>query len=566
MEKAKPEPLSPSAPRPQPAKAPSSPQQRPGQGQGQGQASGTVGGESGAGSPGAIGLAPRQVAWQVLQAVAAGAYADGALERELQRHPLTGQDRALATELAYGAIRQRRLLDGWLDQLGKVPAERQPPKLRWLLHLGLYQLLASDRVPASAAVSTSVELAKRGGLARLAPVVNGLLRSFLRQQEAGNGLVLPADPALALARRQSLPDWLAQALLAWLPAPEAEAFAVACNQPPSLDLRCNPLRGSREQLLADLRAAGVAAEPLAGLPQGLVLGGRSGDLRQLPGYAEGRWCVQDRSAQRIAPLLDPQPGERILDACAAPGGKSTHLAELMGDRGEVVALDRSAARLQRVGRNLERLGLTCVHPRVGDGTTLAGRPGPSPADADVDVEPGQADGAAGPAALTPSASSGPGNCDGAWWQGGFDRILVDAPCSGLGTLARHADARWRIGPAAIDELVRLQGQLLEGLAPLLRPGGRLVYATCTVHPRENGELIAAFLAAHPGWRLLESWQLWPGQGPGGALEDARASGPGAPTAEADPAPAGQAPSPAGAGPGPGPGGDGFFAAALQAPG
>ena len=499
--------MSRSAPRPTPAQAPGTPQPRPEPG----------GGATGAG----IGLAPRQVAWQVLSAVAAGAFADGALERELQRQPLTGQDRALATELAYGAIRQRRLLDAWLDQLGKVPAERQPPKLRWLLHLGLYQLLASDRVPASAAVSTSVELAKRGGLARLAPVVNGLLRSFLRQQEAGGELVLPADPALALAQRQSLPDWLAQALLIWLPAPEAEAYAVACNQPPSLDLRCNPLRGSREQLLADLRAAGVAAEPLAGLPQGLVLGGRSGDLRQLPGFAEGRWCVQDRSAQRIAPLLDPQPGERILDACAAPGGKSTHLAELMGDRGEVVALDRSAARLQRVGRNLERLGLTCIQTRVGDGTHLAQD-------------------------LAGSLSPGPGAGDGAWWQGGFDRILVDAPCSGLGTLARHADARWRIGPAAIDDLVLLQRQLLEGLAPLLRPGGRLVYSTCTVHPRENGELVASFLAAHPHWRLLESWQLWPGQGPAGV-----AAGPAGEAlgTHGDPT-----------------GGDGFFAAALQAPG
>lgn len=512
--------MSPSAPRPNPAKAPGSPQPRP---------------ETGGG---AIGLAPRQVAWQVLQAVAAGAYADGALERELQRQPLTGQDRALATELAYGAIRQRRLLDAWLDQLGKVPAERQPPKLRWLLHLGLYQLLASDRVPASAAVSTCVELAKRGGLARLAPVVNGLLRSFLRQQEAGGGLVLSTDPALALAQRQSLPDWLAQALLTWLPAPQAEAFAGACNQPPSLDLRCNPLRGSREQLLADLRAAGVAAEPLADLPQGLVLLGRSGDLRQLPGYAEGRWCVQDRSAQRIAPLLDPQPGERILDACAAPGGKSTHLAELMGDRGEVVALDRSAARLQRVGRNLERLGLTCIQTRVGDGTQLDGRPEPTPAD----PEPTPSQAGDDPGASTPA----PGAGDDAWWQGGFDRILVDAPCSGLGTLARHADARWRIGPAAIDELVLLQRQLLEGLAPLLRPGGRLVYATCTVHPRENGELIAAFLAAHPPWRLLESWQLWPGLGPAG-----EAAGPQGQALRAGGDPTG---------------GDGFYAAALQAPG
>ena len=553
--------MSPSAPRPNPAKAPGAPQPRPepGGGANAGANSGAIGAANSAAIGGAIGLAPRQVAWQVLQAVAAGAYADGALERELQRQPLVGQDRALATELAYGAIRQRRLLDAWLDQLGKVPAERQPPKLRWLLHLGLYQLLASDRVPASAAVTTSVELAKRGGLARLAPVVNGLLRSFLRQQEAGGGLVLPADPALALAQRQSLPDWLAQALLAWLPPPQAEAFAGACNRPPSLDLRCNPLRGSRDQLLADLRAAGVAAEPLAGLPQGLVLGGRSGDLRQLPGYAEGRWCVQDRSAQRIAPLLDPQPGERILDACAAPGGKSTHLAELMGDRGEVVALDRSAARLQRVGRNLERLGLTCIQTRVGDGTHLAGRPQPTPAD----PENGESQGADGPGARTALAGARtalPSAGDGAWWQGGFDRILVDAPCSGLGTLARHADARWRIGPAAIDELVVLQRQLLEGLAPLLRPGGRLVYATCTVHPRENGDLIAAFLADHPDWQLLESWQLWPGQGPAGEAAG-EAAGP-----EGEGLGAGDVVLGAGAEAGANPsGGDGFFAAALQAP-
>ena len=440
-----------------------------------------------------MGLGPRRVAWQVLQAVAAGAYADGALERELGRTELSVADRGLATELAYGAIRQRRLLDAWLDLLGKVPAHKQPPKLRWLLHLGLYQLLASERVPAAAAVSTTVELAKRGGLTRLAPVVNGLLRAFLRRQQAGQPLPLSADPAEALGVRQSLPAWLADALLQWLPEAQAEAFGRACNTPPALDLRVNRLRSSREAVLQALAAAGVAAEPIPGLPDGLTLTGRSGDLRLLPGYAEGHWCVQDRAAQRIAPLLDPQPGERILDACAAPGGKSTHLAELMRDQGSVLALDRGEARLRRVERNSARLGLGCIQPRHGDAATLA--------------------------AEAPEL------------RGSFDRILVDAPCSGLGTLARHADARWRIDPSSIDALVVLQRQLLEGLLPLLKPGGRLVYATCTVHPRENGELIAAFLADHPGWTLRESWQLWPG-----AL-------------------AGEA----------GVGGDGFFAASLQAP-
>ena len=426
-----------------------------------------------------VGLAPRQLAWQVLLAVGAGAYADLALERELQRHPLEGADRALATELAYGAIRQRRLLDGWLDALGKVPAARQPPKLRWLLHLGLYQLLFSTRVPASAAVSTSVELAKQGGMGRLAPVVNGLLRACGRRRagakpEPWDGLgPLPADPASCLGLRHSLPAWLAELAMQW---PEPELFAAACNQPPALDLRVNPLRTSRAAVLEAFAAAGLEAAPLPELANGLTLRGRSGELRHLPGYGEGHWCVQDRSAQAVGLLLDPQPGERILDACAAPGGKSTHLAELIGDQGEVWAVDRSEGRLRRVGVNAARLGLGSIHTLVADATELA--------------------------AEKPE------------WCGWFDRILLDAPCSGLGTLARHADARWRITPALIGELVLLQRRLLEALLPLLKPGGQLVYATCTVNSAENSQLLQAFLGDHPAWQCLQQWQRWPAPGGG----------------------------------------------------
>ena len=445
------------------------------------------------------GLDARQAAWQVLQAVASGAYADAALERELQRRRLEPADRALATELAYGAIRQRGLLDAWLDQLGRVPARRQPPLLRWLLHVGLYQLLFSDRVPAAAAVSTTVELAKRGGLARLAPVANGILRGLLRRRgefaamaeapvadvsAAANaaiapwqGLELPDDPAAALALRRSLPLWLAELVLQWLPAERAEAFAIACNQPPPLDLRLNPLRSSAAPLLAALGQAGVEAEPITGLASGIQLRGRSGDLRRLPGFTDGAWCVQDRAAQRIAPLLAPEPGQWVLDACAAPGGKSTHLAELIADQGSIWAVDRSEARLERLRRNAERLGLRCIHTLAAEAQQLA------------EQRPD--------------------------WRGRFERILIDAPCSGLGTLARHVDARWRITAAAIAELTRLQRQLLEGTLPLLAPRGRLVYATCTVHPAENGELIAAFLAHHPELELLDSSQSWPGDGQAG---------------------------------------------------
>ena len=431
------------------------------------------------------GLRPRLLAWQVLQAVAGGAYADGALERVLQRAgSLPAADRALLTELAYGTIRQQGLLDGWLDQLGKVPASRQPPKLRWVLQIGAYQLLFCGGIPPSAAVNTSVELARAVGLARLAPVVNGMLRALGRRhgqdgEQGGDpwaGLALPPEPAASLALRRSLPAWLAQALLSWLPPDQAEAVAAASNAAPQLDLRVNRLRTNREQLQQDLAAAGAASEPITGLEQALALTGRSGELRRLPGYNEGHWSVQDRSAQRVVALLDPQPDQWILDACAAPGGKATQIAEACGDRCTVWAVDRAEARLRRLARNAERLGLTSIQLLCADACTL------------VQQRPD--------------------------WLGRFDRILLDAPCSGLGTLARHADARWRLSEATIDELVALQQRLLASLAPLLRPGGLLVYATCTVHPRENQDQVQGFLQQHQNWTLRQDWQCWPGDGDG----------------------------------------------------
>ena len=422
------------------------------------------------------GLASRRLALEVLLAVAAGAYADVALERALRDKPLQGQDRGLATELAYGAIRRRRWLDAWLDRLGKVPALKQPPKLRWLLHLGLYQLFWMERIPASAAVNTSVELAKSVGLARLAPVVNGLLRGALRAREAGDGLPMPADPAASQALQHSLPDWLTALLIQWRGQSGAATVASACNQVPALDLRVNRLKASPEQVAEALAAVDIATQPISGCPDGLEVLHHNGDLRRWPGYDEGHWSVQDRAAQRVAPLLLPAPGERILDACAAPGGKAMHLAELIGDQGELWAVDRSAGRLQRVAANAARLGISSVQALAADAVELA--------------------------------STRP------QWQGYFQAILIDAPCSGLGTLARHPDARWRITPEAIEALLPLQAQLLRSLLPLLAPGGRMVYATCTVHPAENAEQIAALLKTASELTLACEQQSWPGD-PGG---------------------------------------------------
>ena len=419
----------------------------------------------------AVGLAPRRFAWEILEVVAAGGYADVAFDRVLRGTTLSVQDRGLVTEMAYGAIRQRRRLDGWLDRLGRVPASKQPPRLRWLLHVGLYQLLCMERIPDAAAVNTTVELAKRHGLKRLAPVVNGVLRAAIRAKQSGEALDLPGDPALRLALQQSLPDWFCRDLQRWCGADQAEGVARACNQVPPLDLRVNRLRCTPAALTAALEQHGLRVIPIPGCPDGLQVLEGGGDLRQWPGFEQGHWCVQDRAAQWVAPLLAPEPGDRVLDACAAPGGKATHLAELMQNKGEVWAIDRSAGRLRRVAANAARLGTDCLQAMAADASEL------------LDQKP--------------------------QWRGYFQRILLDAPCSGLGTLARHPDARWRVSPDTISTLVPLQARLLDAMVPLLAPGGTLVYATCTIHPAENGERIASFLGTHPAFVLRHEEQRWP---------------------------------------------------------
>ncbi|MXW40161.1 MAG: 16S rRNA (cytosine(967)-C(5))-methyltransferase [Synechococcus sp. SB0668_bin_15] len=403
---------------------------------------------------------PRLAAWKVLRSVAAGAFADVALAREFRRHgkQLSAADRALATELAYGSIRQRLLLDRWLDHCGAIPAQQQPPLLRWLLHLGLYQLLFVQRIPDAVAVSSSVDLAKAHGLAPLASVVNGLLRAVVRCREQQEKPPLPQQSAAHLAAQHSLPNWLADLLLQWLPEGEAVEFAALTNRPPRLDLRVNPLRASVAEVQAAWATVDQPLLPIAMAPQGLQLSQGVGAMARQPGYSTGQWSVQDRAAQLVAPLLEPQPGQVVVDMCAAPGGKTTHMAELMGDQGRIIAVDRSAARLRRLQRNARRLGLAAIQTQCADARALP------------------------------------------HLHGCADRVLLDAPCSGLGTLARHACARWRLSPAAIAEMQVLQQQLLREALRLIRPGGRLVYATCTVHPGENQAQIDSLLNHHPHWR------------------------------------------------------------------
>ncbi len=401
----------------------------------------------------------RQLAFYALRDIERGGYADVVLHRHLERGRLTGRDRALATELVYGVVRRQRTLDTLLDQLGTKPAHQQPWELRLAVQLGLYQLRYLDQIPAAAAINTSVELVKGAGLPRLAGVVNGILRQYQRQAQGGDPLVLPGDPGAAVALRHSLPDWLVALWQAELGLGETEALGDWLNRPPYLDLRVNPLRTTVAAVQAALEAQGVVSNAIAGLPQGLRVLEGAGDVRALAGYDQGHWVVQDASAQMVSLLVDPQPGNCVVDACAAPGGKATHLAELMGDQGIVWACDRTPSRLKKVQQACDRLGLTAVKSFLGDSTHLE------------------------------------------QFQGQADRVLIDAPCSGLGTLHRHADARWRQTPATIADLIPLQRQLLAQGATWVKPGGTLVYATCTLNPTENEVQVQRFLETHPDWTM-----------------------------------------------------------------
>ncbi len=424
----------------------------------------------------------RQLAFLALCAVEAGAYADAALDRALKpsKHQaqnsrlakpssegspypdLTPADRRLATELLYGCIRRQRTLDALIDQLAKKPAAQQPPKLRLLLHLGLYQLRYLDHIPESAAVDTTVELAKLGGMKGLSGFVNGVLRQYLRQATEGEVLNLPEDPAARIGVLHSYPDWIVELWRSQLPDwAEVEAVAQWFNQAPSIDLRINPLQGNVSDLEAALQAASLTVTRLPQLPQALRLSGSVGSVTALPGFADGQWMVQDSSAQLVGHLLDSQPGETVIDACAAPGGKTAHLAELMGNTGVIWACDRTASRLLKLKQNAKRLGLKNIRIHECDST------------------------------------------DQAQFEKRADRVLLDVPCSGLGTLHRHADARWRQNPEAIAGLVELQKKLLNHTATWVKPGGILVYSTCTLNPQENEQVIEAFLRANSHWQMAQ---------------------------------------------------------------
>ena len=377
------------------------------------------------------------------------AYADRALHGEAERLRLDPRDRALATRLAYGAVQRRATLDHVIEALAGRPTSKLEPAVLAALRLGVLQLAYMDRIPAHAAVAESVELAKRDSR-RGAGLVNAVLRRAAREArpivEA-----LPDRTAAEAALRHSHPLWIAELWFDALGPDAARALMAADNEPAEAALRANTLRIDRAELARRLPVKARESE----LAEGLVLD-EPFDAFASPLWEQGLFMPQSRAAMTVARILDPHPRDEVLDLCAAPGGKTTHIAALTGNAGRVVAVERHPGRAEALRRTAARMGATSVEVRTADAT-----------------EP----------------------------QGTFDRVLVDPPCSDLGTLASRPDARWRKDPAAVERLVAQQADILDAAAASVRPGGVLVYSTCTISPAENEHRIADFLRHHDDFAL-----------------------------------------------------------------
>jgi 16S rRNA (cytosine967-C5)-methyltransferase len=391
---------------------------------------------------------PRGVAQDVLVRVeTTAAFADVLLARRLAGTSLPAADRALATELVYGTLAWQGRLDHHLAQLVHRPIAALDAPVRAALRLGLYQLLFFDRVPAYAAVDASVRLARRGG-----GLVNAVLRRAARLGR--DGLALPEegpDPIGRLAIEWSHPRWLVERLAAHVGAAELPALLAAHNVRGPVALRI--VRPNDADLAGELSAHGAQIAPGRWAPEALVVERRAARLRTCGAYRAGRFAFQGEPSQLVTRLLGIEAGSSVLDACAAPGGKTLHAAALAGPNGSVVALDPHRSGVARIVAEAARLSVT-PHAVVAD----ARRPP---------------------------------------LRRAFDAVLVDAPCSGLGTLRRHPELRWRRRPEDLPRFAELQRDLLAGVAPLVRPGGVLVYAVCSPLREETDDVIAGLLVTEP---------------------------------------------------------------------
>lgn len=396
---------------------------------------------------------PRKNALGILNRLESGSKTLDALMDEFHASsgPSSKRDRALMQTLVYGVLRQRSRIDGIISRFSKSGLRKIKPDVLNILRLGLFQILYLDRIPPSAAVNTAVEMAKSVS----APWTVRFVNAILRRAAAG-----PIPPPAGPAEENSIPEWLFSRWVRRFGEKTTLAVCHAVNTVPPITIRTNTLRTTRDSMLSALSGHTSEMAPTVFSPEGISFHAPKAAIFDLPGCAEGHFQVQDEAAQIIGHILSPLPGETILDACAGLGGKTAHAAQLMNNSGTLVAMDRDLRKLSSLEKEMTRLGIsmvkTCCH--------------------DLSSPPGD---------LSPSF---------------FDRILLDAPCSGLGVLRRNPDAKWSVSENDIERLHGLQSTLLKNLALLLKPSGALVYVVCSTEPEENDLVIEEFLKTNPDFR------------------------------------------------------------------
>jgi 16S rRNA (cytosine967-C5)-methyltransferase len=390
------------------------------------------------------------------------AFAEPLLDRVLSGHTIENpSDRSLLTQIVYGTLRMRGRLDWMIGNLYDGAFEDLEGTLKNILRVGLYQITFLDRIPGYAAVDEAVETTKSMRPGREA-LVNALLRNAIRK---GRTMALPEyerDPALHIAVLHSHPLWLVKRWIRLFGPEKTLTLCQANNENPPIVLRTNTLRTSRQDVLKQLREEGLQAEATAYSPDGVSLSpGFARPLRELTLFRRGHIHVQDEASQLITYLVNPRGGMKVADLCCGAGGKTTHMAERMGNRGSILAIDRSAGKIRSLEANARRLGISIIETQCGDVSLLSRTAAPGP----------------------------------------FDRVLLDAPCSGLGTLRRNPEIKWRLREKELSVFPPLQLELLEGASSRVKRGGLLVYSTCTIMPEENDRVIESFLLSHRDFKL-----------------------------------------------------------------
>jgi 16S rRNA (cytosine967-C5)-methyltransferase len=400
---------------------------------------------------------PRGTAVKILNRVErSDSYLDKLLDAELKSSELSDLDKGLLNEIVHGVLRWQSKLDWVLNGFSHGNFAKSEINVKNTLRVALYQILFLERIPHAAAVNEGVEFIKRIRGDKPAGMVNGVLRNIIRSIE-GIRYPDPAEDRLQyLAVFYAHPQWMVKRWLERFGQEETERLLMANNERPSLSLRINRLKTDLAAFRRQLETQQITYTTSTRLPHFVKVRSLS-KIGQMDLFRNGMFTIQDESAALSCVLLDPQPGQRVIDLCAAPGGKTTNIAETLQNRGEVVALDKYEAKLTLIRSACERLGLRNVSLRVGDAAAYEDEPA--------------------------------------------DRVLLDAPCSGLGTLAKKPDIKWKRDIVDIRKLALLQKALLEHAAGLVKPGGVLVYCTCTIEPEENQEVIHGFLAAHPEFAL-----------------------------------------------------------------